>query len=214
MKRVLCFGDSNTWGFIPGLEPPWRRYPENVRWTGQLQALVGSDITIIEEGLNGRTTALDEPERPGRNGLSYLIPCLNSHYPLDLVILMLGTNDFKKSFNFSNQPADIAERMGTLIQVIKTQGLAYIGGVPQVLVLSPAYPKLPYIYEIFQYPELESNAHALAKYYQKVAEVYGVHFLDIAPQITASEVDGAHLEPEQHGKLAKLVKEKISQIFK
>ena len=92
MKHVLVYGDSNSWGFEPG---SGKRYGEEVRWTGVLAENLGSDTRVIEEGLNGRTTVFDDPLEPGRNGKTYLGPCLQSHHPLDLVILMLGTNDLK-----------------------------------------------------------------------------------------------------------------------
>jgi lysophospholipase L1-like esterase len=88
MKTILCYGDSNTWGYAPGTG---KRYLRHERWTGVLQQLLGSNAVVIEEGLNGRTTTLDDPTKPFRNGKDYLIPCLDSHAPLDLVVLMLGT---------------------------------------------------------------------------------------------------------------------------
>lgn len=93
MKTVLCYGDSNTYGYNPvnGL-----RYPQDVRWPGKLQSLLGNGYQIIEEGCNGRTTVFDDPLEGWKNGLDYLRPCLNSHKPVDIVILMLGSNDLKK----------------------------------------------------------------------------------------------------------------------
>ena len=86
MKTILCYGDSNTWGYIPGTG---NRYPRQVRWTGVLQNLLGEKFHVIEEGLNGRTTVMDDPTRIAKNGLPYLRPCLDSHAPIDLVVLML-----------------------------------------------------------------------------------------------------------------------------
>ena len=98
LKNILCYGDSNTWGYIPGSldfrTMQVKRYEQTVRWTGRLQSLVEGNANIIEEGLNGRTTNIDYKDIPGRNGKTYLLPCLYSHAPLDLVILWLGFNDF------------------------------------------------------------------------------------------------------------------------
>lgn len=98
MKTVLCYGDSNTYGYDPS---DGFRYPESVRWTCRLQKLLGDDYRIIEEGCNGRTTVFDDPIESWKNGRDYLKPCLNSHKPIDIVILMLGSNDLKETFHAS-----------------------------------------------------------------------------------------------------------------
>ena len=93
MKTILCFGDSNTWGFncLDLQDDLPFRFDFQTRWTGILSATLGSQFRIIEEGLNGRTTVFDDPLLEHRSGKEYLAPCLESHSPLDLVILMLGT---------------------------------------------------------------------------------------------------------------------------
>lgn len=117
-KRILCYGDSNTWGRIPsrmGME----RYPIQTRWTGILQETLGEDYEIIEEGLGGRTTMVDDPrpEFPERNGLKTLSILLETHLPLDLVIVMLGTTDTKEMMNISSERT--TEGMSEIIKVIK-----------------------------------------------------------------------------------------------
>jgi lysophospholipase L1-like esterase len=99
MKQILAFGDSNTWGFIPGSHPQ-KRYPWGVRWTSILQEME-EDIQVVEEGLCGRTTVFEDGLRSGRKAVDYLDPILESHYPLDGAILMLGTNDCKAFYNVS-----------------------------------------------------------------------------------------------------------------
>ena len=98
-RNILCYGDSNTWGFVPIIfdyETNYMaRYSFDKRWTGILQKELGNNYRIIEEGLNGRTTNIDYPDVKGRSGTSYLNPCLYSHAPLDLVIIQLGVNDLK-----------------------------------------------------------------------------------------------------------------------
>ena len=96
VKRILCFGDSNTYGYIPGGNG--RRYGPDVRWTGLLSAWLKPECLIIEEGLPGRTTVFEDPILPGRKGSDYFYPCLWSHAPLDMLLLMLGTNDCKARF--------------------------------------------------------------------------------------------------------------------
>lgn len=98
MKSILCYGDSNTYGLMPDSPD---RYPRDVRWTGILQKKLGEDYYVIEEGLSGRTTLWDDPIEEHKNGKKYLLPCLDSHKPVDLVILMLGTNDLKTRFSLT-----------------------------------------------------------------------------------------------------------------
>ena len=111
MKTILCYGDSNTYGLKSDLVS---RYPRNVRWTGILQEKLGSEYYVIEEGLGGRTTVWDDPVEDYKNGKKYLLPCLDSHKPLDLVIIMLGTNDLKSRFSVT--PFDIGASMENLVK--------------------------------------------------------------------------------------------------
>ena len=105
MKSILCFGDSNTWGYDPATKT---RFSRDKRWTGLLQKYLGNKYYIVEEGLNGRTTNIDEKEeynlgyfRKNRSSLDLLPGLIESHYPLDLIVVMLGTNDLKSNFNRS-----------------------------------------------------------------------------------------------------------------
>ena len=109
MTTILCYGDSNTYGYNPvnGL-----RYPKDVRWTGVLQKLLGEQYAVIEEGCNGRTTVFEDIAEPWKAGLGYLKPCLNTHKPIDFVIMMLGSNDLKRMFHASaKEIADGAEQL-------------------------------------------------------------------------------------------------------
>src|SRR5271154_2317577 len=120
MKRVLCYGDSNTWGTAPMKNmDDVRRHEPHVRWPGAMVAALGSDWTLVEEGLGGRTTVHDDPiEGIYKNGKTYLQPCLESHWPLDAIALMLGTNDLKPKFSLSAN--DIASGIGALLFTIKS----------------------------------------------------------------------------------------------
>ncbi|MBQ4416282.1 MAG: acylhydrolase, partial [Butyrivibrio sp.] len=115
-RRILCFGDSLTWGYDPVKQ---NRIDEDSRWTGVLQNLLGDGYRVIEEGQNGRTIATDDPAEGEKNGLRYVIPCIESHKPLDLMIVMLGTNDLKKKFSYTVM--DIAGEM----QIFLEKVLAY-----------------------------------------------------------------------------------------
>ena len=98
MKTILCYGDSNTWGYNPSMGG---RYARDERWPGVLRKELGEGYLVIEEGLNGRTTVWDDPIEGYKNGKTYLVPCLETHKPLDLVIILLGTNDLKMRFSVS-----------------------------------------------------------------------------------------------------------------
>jgi len=114
---ILCFEDSNTWGYDPIAQD---RFPRDVRWTGVMRKALGSDFLVLEEGLNGRSTVWEDPIEGYKNGHDDLVPCLETHRPLDLVILMLGTNDLKVRFHVSS--FDIAQSVAVLIDVIQRSG--------------------------------------------------------------------------------------------
>src|SRR4029453_12146227 len=136
-KRILCFGDSLTWGWMPIKEVvPTTRYPFEQRWTGVAAAQLGANFEIIEEGLSGRTTDLDDPTDPRLNGSTYLPSALATHLPLDLVILLLGTNDTKTYFNRSAY--DITVGMSNLLVQVATSagGVGTLYPAPRMLLMS------------------------------------------------------------------------------
>lgn len=212
MKTILCYGDANTHGTraidFDHLTSPFTpcnyRLPLEKRWTTIMAKELGIGYHIIEEGLNGRTTVWDDPiEGNHKNGLKYLIPCLESHAPIDIVIIMLGQNDLKKRFSVSAY--DIAMSIGVLVKVAQNSGCGPNGNKPEVLVLCPApLGKLTYLSELFGESGVEKSK-LLAKYYKKVAKLYNCHFYDVGRIISTSEVDGAHYKEEDLKKLGKEV---------
>ncbi len=213
MKTVLCYGDSNTYGYNPS---DGFRYPENVRWTGRLQKLLGDDYRVIEEGCNGRTTVFDDPIEGWKNGLIYLRPCLNSHKPVDIVIMMLGSNDLKESFHAS--PKDIADGAETLVKDIIDFTGSKQGFVPVIILVAP--PEIgegistSAFYGHF-YENAIERSKQLPGLYKQVAEKNGCVFVNAAEYIKPSKVDSLHLAPEGHAKLAevldRVVRESISR---
>jgi lysophospholipase L1-like esterase len=115
MKTVVCFGDSNTWGYVAGSDG--ERYPREVRWPNQLQQLLGPDWDVIAEGLSGRTATFERPDSEGRNGLPYLLPCLLSHAPVNAVVIFLGTNDV----NFMDDDR-VARCVARLVEIVRRCG--------------------------------------------------------------------------------------------
>ena len=204
MKNILCFGDSNTWGAIPANVE--NRFPREVRWTGRLQQLLGNEYYVIEEGLNGRTTVIDDPIEPHRCGKFYLTPCLLSHRPLNAVILMLGTNDLKYRFSYSAH--DIARGAALLVEMILKSECGLAGRPPKVLLVSPA-PLTHLTADADEFAGGQAKSKLLAHYYQLQASLLGCDFLDAGQVVAPSDLDGVHLNQEQHQKLARAFADRI-----
>jgi lysophospholipase L1-like esterase len=131
-RTILCFGDSNTWGYPPG---GGERLPRDIRWPGALQRLLGKGYHVIEEGLNGRTATVEHPWVEGRSSRPYLLPCCRSHAPLDLVIIFLGTNDLGDRYQLS--AADIAQACASLVRVVRAADCGRGSGTLPVLLVCP-----------------------------------------------------------------------------
>ncbi len=208
MKTVLCYGDSNTYGYVPGYGT---RYPSDVRWTGRLQTLLGHDYTIIEEGCNGRTTIFDDPVDGWKNGLDYLRPCLNSHKPVDIVIMMLGSNDLKETFH--NEAKDVADGAEKLVRVIQSFTEEKQDHAAKIILVSPAEIGEGIADSDFYGAFLEDSverSRQFAGYYKEVAERNGCVYLNAAEYVKPSKTDSLHFTPEGHaalaGKLAEIIK--------
>lgn len=215
METVLCYGDSNTWGFNGEVGG---RYPYEERWTGILQKELGGRFHIVEEGLNGRTAGLDDPieDRPSeRNGETYLIPCLRSHYPVDLVVLMLGTNDLKT--RFFTTAADLAERIASLVSTAKEILGGYQGYLPEILLISPPLvgPDITFsaFSEEFGGQKSIGRSKELADAYRKVAKRYACAFLDAGELALPGKADSIHLTREGHRILGTAVAAKVREIL-
>lgn len=208
-KTILCYGDSNTYGYNP---VDGSRYPLEIRWPGRLQDLLGGEYRIIEEGCNGRTTIYDDPLEGWKNGLTYLRPCLNSHKPLDYMIMMLGSNDLKSSFQASAQ--EIAAGAERLVEEVYSFMQEKDCPVPQIILVSP--PEIGT--EIVNGPfgscfseEAIHRSREFPKYYQQIARRQNCMYLDAAEYIKPSAVDSLHLEPEAHAALAAALAKMIRQ---
>jgi lysophospholipase L1-like esterase len=211
MKTILCFGDSNTWGCVPLTEfGRTRRFGPGVRWPGVLRRELGDGYVVVEEGLNGRTTVFDDPIEPHRNGRDYLVPCLLTHRPIDLVVLMLGTNDLKHRFGLG--PADIAAGAQSLIGLIGASDARRDNGPPRtLLVCPPPLGRLTLLADEFDGSTEKSQR--LAQHYDQVAAAAGCAFLDAGTLIRSSDVDGIHLDAEEHQKLAVAVAERVRALL-
>lgn len=189
MKNILCYGDSNTHGFIP-----WGgRYDDKTRWTTLLAEKLGKNYNIIEEGLNGRTSSFDDPLEPYRNGLSMLVPIIETHLPLDLTIIMLGSNDMKQ--RYSPTPEKIADSLYRLAHITLEMTQA------PVLLASPIHMGPQIIGPTFSAESVEISK-SLAPFIKEKADKLGIYFMDAAEFAEPSPSDGLHLSPEGHEKLA------------
>lgn len=216
-KVILCYGDSNTWGYIPTTDYtlPCSRYDRHTRWTGILQEKLGQTYYVIEEGLNSRTTNIDYPVPPERNGKTYLPPCLYSHSPIDIVILALGGNDSKSYFNRSG--ADIANGLIDLIDTIQQSPYGSNPSTPPKIILLSCIQPLPFVEDTKdenQVPFLLGCVDKIKSFNQmlpKIASDKGCHMIDINKIAAASAIDGAHLDPASHYAIAELLAEYISK---
>jgi len=205
MRTVLCYGDSNTWGYEPATG---ERFPEEVRWPGVLARELGNGFRVIEEALNGRTTVREDPVEEYKNGKDYLRPCLESHAPLDLVIVALGVNDLKARFFAS--ASDAADGAGFLVSIAQRSGTGPGGGSPAVLLVAP--PLVGFLSELAQmFAGAEEKSKGFAHQYRRVAEKYGCGLLDAGDVARASDRDGIHLEPEEHHKLGGAVAASVKE---
>ena len=211
-KTILCYGDSNTFGYVPA--GGGERYPEDVRWTGVLQEDLGDAYKVIEEGCSGRTTDIDPPGVPWKNGRSFLYTALHSHKPLDMVILMLGTNDLKRSFHRDEKV--IAASMKGLVTGIQSYMEEKQVKMPKILIMAPAHLD-PHVEQGVFGDDFDTLSYEvstrLAKEYEKLAKEMGCMFLDLAPYCTVSPKDGVHLTAESHIAAGHRIAEAVREAF-
>ncbi|MEI0532053.1 SGNH/GDSL hydrolase family protein [Brachyspira pilosicoli] len=211
MINILCYGDSNTFGFIPTLN---KRYSIDERWTGILQNILGNDYRVIEEGLCGRTTVFDDPFEPGRNGMAYIEIALDTHKPLDLVILSLGTNDVKVHFSATSNL--ITEGIKRIIFKIRNSEDSMEYKKPEILLLAPP-PVGEKVHALYDFSGFNQNSikisKELAAKYKLLAEQEKVHFFDLGSIVKFTEEDQVHLDKESHKIIAENLAMEIKNIF-
>lgn len=204
VKHILCFGDSNTHGYIPG----GGRYDDDTRWTGILRQLLGSDYMIIEEGLNGRTSSFDDPFEPFKNGMDYIIPCLETHKPLDLTILMLGSNDMKQRFSPSTEKISASlERLARLILDVSEAPVLLVSPI----LLGDNMDNSDFAPSFS--PEAVSISHELGAALKNVADKLQIPFMNAADYAAPSLEDSLHLTAEGHRALAQAFYKKVLEII-
>ncbi len=202
MKKIVCFGDSNTWGHNPIDKS---RFDEKTRWPKLLANSLGASYEVIEEGLNGRCAAFVDEVKPFRHGLSSLRMLLETHQPLDTIIIMLGTNDLKANFN-ANAVA-ISNGIKEMVQIIQNKAI-YLPQytIPEIIIVSPILLNEEGFHqertrEQFNEQSIQT-AKKLAHYYEEIANTYNCQFINAATYAKASAIDGIHMDEENHRKLS------------
>lgn len=219
--EILCYGDSNTFGTVARWsddDPDRMRYGRDVRWPCVMQSLLGDKYFVTEEGLSGRTTIYDPEEGQGWNGERLLLPVLSAHRPLDLVIIMLGTNDLHLSVPLEERALGIG--IGRLADIVLAHPeLGRNGRSPEVLIAAPARIRraLPggrqSVYAKFygEYGEVLSSRFGAA--YRRAADLRGCHFIDSAAFAESDGADGVHFTARAHARLGRAMAEKVKRIF-
>lgn len=208
-KRILCYGDSNVWGQVPASEV--ERFNLTKRWTGRLQAELGDDYEVIEEGLPGRTVQTDNLKSgKGRNGLAYLYPCLLSHLPFDVFVVLLGTNDLKERFSLTAK--EIADGLESYIKVVRECAKTYGLKTPEIVLMSPSKVDISNQEVEESFGELGEKQVILNNLLIELADMEKIFFIDLYNQVESSKEDGYHLDELGHEKVAILVAEKIINI--
>lgn len=204
MKKILCFGDSNTYGYIPN---NGARYDKNTRWTGVLSLLSHGKFEIIEDGCNNRTAFAANPAGKIFTGYEILPELLTDDF--DAVVLAIGINDTQFLYNLSS--IEIASGVEKLINIVKVKSpqAKIILVAPSILtedVLNGNFACL------FDRTSIEKSRQ-LPLLYQKIAEKQNIEFLDLNSVAKTSSLDGLHYAPEQHLKIAQVIFTRLSELF-
>ncbi len=207
LKQILCFGDSNTYGLIPGTKD---RYDWNTRWTGILDSKVSKKgYRVIEEGLCGRTTVFEDAYRKGRKGIDFISVILETHKPIDTVVLMLGTNDCKTAYNAS------AEVIGQGIEEI-IEEIRKTAPEANIVLVSPIELGNRVWEEGFD-PEFNGRSVGVSKelpiVYRKIAEDNNIYFLQASEFAVPSKADREHLDEVGHKNFADAIYNKLKEVI-
>jgi lysophospholipase L1-like esterase len=213
-KTVLCFGDSLTWGFDPRGGESFVRYGFTERWTRRLQAQLGPSYYVTEDGLNGRTTVFDDPVIGEMSGLAQLPTALKTHMPLDLVVILLGSNDAKTRFGVNGD--EIARCLGRLLDVVLKSNCGRGGSAPKALVLVP--PTMgdvsgTWLEPIFDPVHSGAALQRLRETYPTIAAAFGAHCFDINDVVGPGATDGVHFDPDSLQPVATGLARTIRSLF-
>lgn len=210
-KTIVCFGDSNTWGYNAETDG---RFDDATRWTCLLQEGLGSSYRVIEEGLSGRTSVCEDPLFEGLSGISYIYPCLMSHSPLDAVVIMLGTNDTKDRFGLTSY--NIAQGIVRLAAKAKNSPSGRDGKSPEVIVIAPPSIGDEYINTPIGKPmgiHCSEKSRELPDILASLLQETDIHFIDSGNHVSMNKIDYMHLDAAGHRKMADLIMQQIKLIL-
>lgn len=208
-KRILFFGDSLVYGKIPA----WTRYTSSERFTGKLQSLLGDDYEIIEEGLRARMLSWENAYFPYRDGAQQFGPILGSHAPVDLIVIMLGTNDMNSGSDKTDK--EISEWLNNYRETITRRTKHFsLPEMPVVLICPPRIDE-EYSYPIFgdRFRGTSKKIERLPALYEQVAREYDWYYIDTTSLIWPSPKDGIHLDEESNTKLGEYLAIYIKEIL-
>ncbi len=211
MKQILVYGDSLSWGIIPGSR---RRFPFTQRWPGVMELELvrkGHGVRVIEDCLNGRRTVWEDPYKPGRNGLAGLEQRIEVNSPLALVILALGTNDFQSMHQHNAWQS--AQGVATLIAAIRRAPIEPGMPIPQVLVVAPPTIQKAKGAMVQKFAGAEQKATGLSAAIEQVALEIGCAFFDAGSATATSRVDGVHLDEDQHLALGQALATEVTELL-
>ena len=211
MQHILVYADSLSWGIIPGTR---KRLPFDQRWPGVMENELNSPsagVRVIEDCLNGRRTVWEDPFKPGRNGLTGLQQRIEIHSPLSLVVLMLGTNDFQSMHEHNAWHS--SQGIAALVTAIRDAPIEPGMPVPPVLVVAPPPLRAPSGPIAPKFEGGEEKCVGLASAYEKVCQELGCHFFDSSTVTTSSNVDGVHLDAEQHLTLGRALSRVVAPLL-
>ncbi|GAB2644850.1 SGNH/GDSL hydrolase family protein [Vibrio panuliri] len=206
LNSVLCFGDSNTWGYIPLVGG---RYPVEQRWTSLLEQMLPDNWRVINEGLPGRTTGFHESIHNPHSGLGYFLPCLEKHQP-DVVVIMLGTNDLQSHLELSAQ--DISLGAAQLVKQAQHFANHHNGKPTDIVLICP-----PPIYQVgfaaTGFDGAEEKSKQFAEHFEQRAQELGCYYINAGEFVTSSPDEGVHWHQDQPAKFAQGLFEQIKHLF-
>jgi len=218
MKKIMVYGDSNTWGYDPNTIDPRTganaRYDENTRWTWIMKNALGPDYVLLEEGYNGRTIAFDDQTAYGRNGLKHIEVAFGTCDPVDYIVIMLGTNDLKDMFALTE--VNVGDAMNTLVKTLKNAMAESNSADAKVIIVNPVNVT-PCADGSFVYGFSDRSVklgEKIGERYKAVAERRECEFFD-ASAVEGVEMDGSdgtHLTPKAHRALGLTMAEFIKKI--
>ena len=210
MKQILVYSDSISWGLIPGTR---QRLPITKRWCGIMQTTLSShglNIQLAENCLNGRRSAWADPQKDGRNGSIGLAQLIEAHSPLNLVIILLGTNDFQAMHNADAAACSAA--IASLIDIIRNAPIEPGMPVPDILIVCPPAINNPVGELAVKFTGAEIKSIKLPQELAKIAQSKSTYFFDANTVSRVSEIDGVHLDEQGQSCLGKALAEKLIKL--